>query len=105
MENQHADEQNLEMLHDEGEDQQMHDQGPQPTGKLPPLTRKVLLDFILKFDASANECASDCFRVINECIEEPTIFLQDAWKLLHHMIRTNREVQSPNEGQGGFNVV
>lgn len=98
------DDANLEMLHQEEGDEHMDDQEPKADGKLPPLTRKVILDFILKYEATGNECAQDCFRVINECIEEASTFLQYSLKLLHHMIRTNREVMTGSH-QTGFNVV
>jgi hypothetical protein len=60
--------------------------------KLPVLTRKAFLDFVLKYEATANECVDQCFGLVNECISEPSSFMQYAIKLLHHLIKQNRDV-------------
>ena len=73
-----------------------HVQGGQPatSDELPVLTRKALIDFILKYECSASSEQKKNFDLIDKCIQDGNTFLSYALKLIHHMISNNQEIIS-----------
>lgn len=70
----------------------MENEEGQVSHDLPVLTRKAIMDFLLKYECPANEFLTQTFEQVNRCISESKDLLQYAMKMLHHLIRNNSEV-------------
>ena len=62
---------------------------------MPIVTKKHLIDFLMKFDCSSGPNEKAILKLIDTCIKEHEDFLSYALKLIKHMIKTNSEVYEP----------
>lgn len=60
--------------------------------KMPHLTRKKILDFLMKFTCISNELIGVTLEAIEDCIKEQDAFLQYSIKLITHVIQTSDQL-------------
>lgn len=61
------------------------------------MTEKYMIEFLLKFDCSAETSQKRNISLIEKCIARPALFLSYAIKFIEHMIKSNEEVYSSNQ--------
>ena len=74
--------------------------------EMPILTKKYMMDFLMKFDCSFEANEKQTLKLIDSCIKKHGDFLSYALKLINHMIKTDANVYlaDPN-AQQGFGIV
>lgn len=68
--------------------------------EMPVIVRKHMIDFLLKYECSANTSQTYNIKLIDKCITDYQDFSVYALKLINHMIKYNTEID-----QEGFNVI
>ena len=65
--------------------------------EMPVLTRKHMIDFLIKFDCSARTEEKQNIQLIETCIAQHEDFLSYALKFINHMIKANQDVYLTNQ--------
>lgn len=60
--------------------------------EMPILTKKYMIDFLMKFDCSFEANEKKTLKLIDSCIKKHGDFLSYALKLINHMIKTDANV-------------
>ena len=76
-----------------------------PHVDLPVLTRKAIIEFLIKFECSVSSEEPACFTLIEELISKSADYLSYALKFLNHMIKTNKDIYDADKNMSGFNIV
>lgn len=73
--------------------------------EMPMISRKHMIDFLIKFDCSASSDERQNLQLIESCISQHQDLLSYALKFINHMIKTNEDVYSTEKDSQGFDMV